>query len=176
MAQADKTGAETGTKGTDVPDVPSARFTARNSTFRCSANRMLCAFRHEDSGMFQETRNQKPVVISFKKVLNPNRQMNRRSTVGFSPCGGAATGQGRCVNSATVRCPQDGRGRRHLGARSLQRERGRRRGHGEARRDLISARLERLHQALDVTSETGQIPAVRLERVAALVVEDPKLR
>ena len=67
MAQADKTGAETGTKGTDVPDVPSARFTARNSTFRCSANRMICAFRHEDSGMFQETRNQKPVVISFKK-------------------------------------------------------------------------------------------------------------
>ena len=176
MAQAEKTGAKTGTKGTDVPDVPSARFTARNSTFRCSANRMLCAIRHEDSGMFQETRNQKPVVISFKKVLNPNRQMNRRSTVGFSPCGGAATGQGRCVNSATVRCPQDGRGRRHLGARSLQRERGRRQGHGEARRDLISARLERLHQALDVASETGQIPAVRLERVAALVVEDPKLR
>ena len=102
--------------------------------------------------------------------------MNRRSTVGFSPCGRAATGQGRCVNSATVRCPQDGRGRRHLGARSLQRERGRRRGHGEARRDLISARLERLHQALDVASETGQIPAVRLERVAALVVQDPKLR
>ena len=136
---------------------------------------MLCAIRHEDSGMFQETRNQKPVVISFK-VLNPNRQMNRRSTVGFSPCGGAATGQGICVNSATVRCPQDGRGRRHLGARSLQRERGRRQGHGEARRDLISARLERLHQALDVASETGQIPAVRLERVAALVVEDPKLR
>ena len=97
--------------------------------------------------------------------------MNRRSTVGFSPCGGAATGQGRCVNSATVRCPQDGRGRRHLGTRSLQRQ-----GHGEARRDLISARLERLHQALDVASETGQIPAVRLERVAALVVEDPKLR
>ena len=126
---------------------------------------------NEDSGMFQGTRNQKPVVISFKKVLNPNRQMNRRSTVGFSPCGGAATGQGRCVNSATVRCPQDGRGRRHLGARSLQRQ-----GHGEARRDLISARLERLHQALDVASETGQIPAVRLERVAALVVEDPKLR
>ena len=112
----------------------------------------------------------------FQKVLNPNRQMNRRSTVGFSPCGGAATGQGRCVNSATVRCPQDGRGRRHLGARRLQRERGRRQGHGEARRDLISARLERLHQALDVASETGQIPAVRLERVAALVVEDPKLR
>ena len=56
----------------------------------------------------------------FQKVLNPNRQMNRRSTVGFSPCGGAATGQGRCVNSATVRCPQDGRGRRHLGARRLQ--------------------------------------------------------
>ena len=80
------------------------------------------------------------------------------------------------MNSATVRCPQDGRGRRHLGARSLQRERGRRQGHGEARRDLISARLERLHQALDVASETGQIPAVRLERVAALVVEDPKLR
>ena len=133
------------------------------------------AFRHEDPGMFQETRNQKPVVISFK-VLNPNRQMNRRSTVGFSPCGGAATGQGRYVNSATVRCPQDGRGRRHLGARRLQRERGRRRGHGEARRDLISARLERLHQALDVASETGQIPAVRLERVAALVIEDPKLR
>ena len=102
--------------------------------------------------------------------------MNRRSTVGFSPCGGAATGQGRCVNSATVRCPQDGRGRRHLGARSLQRERGRWRGHGEARRDLISARLERPHQALDVASETGQIPAMRLERVAALVVEDPKLR
>ena len=57
-----------------------------------------------------------------------------------------------------------------------QRERGRRRGRGEARRDLIRARLERLHQALDVASETGQIPAVRLERVAALVVEDPKLR
>ena len=94
--------------------------------------------------------------------------MNRRSTVGFSPCGGAATGQGRCANSATVRCPQDGRGRRHLGARSLQRERGRWRDHGEARRDLISARLERLHQALDVASETGQIPAVRLERVAAV--------
>ena len=55
----------------------------------------------------------------------------------------------------------------------LQRERGRRQGH---RLDLISARLERLHQALDVASETGQIPAVRLERVAALVVEDPKLR
>ena len=67
MAQAEKTGAKTGTKGTDVPDVPSARFTARNSTFRCLANRTLCAFRHEDSGMFQETRNQKPVVISFKK-------------------------------------------------------------------------------------------------------------
>ena len=112
----------------------------------------------------------------FQKVLNPNRQMNRRPTVGFFPCGRAATGQGRCVNSATVRCPQDGRGRRHLGARSLQRERGRWRGHGEARRDLISARLERLHQALDVASETGQIPAVRLERVAALVVQDPKLR
>ena len=113
----------------------------------------------------------------FQKVLNPNRQMNRRPTVGFFPCGRAATGQGRCVNSATVRCPQDGRGRRHLGARSLQRERGRRRGHGEARRDLISARLERLHRALDVASETGQIiTAVRLERVAALVVEDPKLR
>ena len=112
----------------------------------------------------------------FQKVLNPNRQMNRRPTVGFFPCGRAATGQGRCVNSATVRCPQDGRGRRHLGARSLQRERGRRRGHGEARRDLISARLERLHQALDVASETGQIPAACLERVEALVVEDPKLR
>ena len=60
----------------------------------------------------------------------------------------------------------------HVGPEPL----GRRRGRGEARRDLISARLERLHQALDVASETGQIPAVRLERVAALVVEDPKLR
>ena len=78
MAQADKTGAETGTKGTDVPDVPSARFTARNSTFRCSANRMICAFRHEDSGMFQETRNQKPVVISF---------MAAKATVGPRPSG-----------------------------------------------------------------------------------------
>ena len=176
MAQADKTGAETGTKGTDVPDVPSARFTARNSTFRCSANRMLCAFRQRR--LWNVPRNPKSETggYKFQKVLNPNRQMNRRSTVGFSPCGRAATGQGRCVNSATVRCPQDGRGRRHLGARRLQRERGRRRGHGEARRDLISARLERLHQALDVASETGQIPAVRLERVAALVVEDPKLR
>ena len=56
MAQADKTGAETGTKGTDVPDVPSARFTARNSTFR-SANRMLRTLRHEDSVTFRETRN-----------------------------------------------------------------------------------------------------------------------
>ena len=46
---------------------------ARKSTFRCSANRMICAFRHEDSGMFQETRNQKPVVISFKKVLKPEQ-------------------------------------------------------------------------------------------------------
>ena len=137
---------------------------------------MLCAsFRHEDPGI---SRNLKSETggYKFQKVLNPNRQMNRRSTVGSSPCGRAATGQGRCVNSATVRCPQDGRGRRHLGARRLQRERGRRQGHGEARRDLISARLERLHQALDVASETGQIPAVRLERVAALVVEDPKLR
>ena len=166
MAQADKTGAETGTKGTDVPDVPSARFTARNQRF--VVRRIERSFRHEDSGI---SRNPKSETggYKFQKVLNPNRQMNRRSTVGFSPCGGAATGQGRCVNSATVRCPQDGRGRRHLGARRLQRERGRRRGHGEARRDLISARLERLHQALDVASETGQIPAV-------LVVEDPKLR
>ena len=31
----------------------------------CESN--LCAFRHENPGMFQETRNQKPVVISFKK-------------------------------------------------------------------------------------------------------------
>ena len=175
MAQAEKTGAKTGTKGTDVPDVPSARFTAGNSTFRVLRIESL---RLPPRKPWNVPRNPKSETggHKFQKVLNPNRQMNRRSTVGFSPCGGAATGQGRCVNSATVRCPQDGRGRRHLGARSLQRERGRWRGHGEARRDLISARLERLHQALDVASETGQIPAVRLERVAALVVEDPKLR
>ena len=37
-------------------DVPSARFTARNSTFR-SANRMLRTLRHEDSVIFRETRN-----------------------------------------------------------------------------------------------------------------------
>ena len=30
-------------------NVPSARFTARNSTFR-SANRMLCTYQHEDAG------------------------------------------------------------------------------------------------------------------------------
>ena len=170
MAQADKTGAETGTKGTDVPDVPSARFTAGNSTFRVLRIESL---RLPPRKPWNVPRNPKSETdgYKFQKVLNPNRQMNRRSTVGSSPCGRAATGQGRCVNSATVRCPQDGRGRRHLGARSLQRQ-----GHGEARRDLISARLERLHQALDVASETGQIPAVRLERVAALVVEDPKLR
>ena len=175
MAQADKTGAETGTKGTDVPDVPSARCREKiNVSLFCESN----ALRLPPRRLWNVPRNPKSETggYKFQKVLNPNRQMNRRSTVGFSPCGRAATGQGRCVNSATVRCPQDGRGRRHLGARSLQRERGRRQGHGEARRDLISARLERLHQALDVASETGQIPAVRLERVAALVVEDPKLR
>ena len=120
MAQADKTGAETGTKGTDVPDVPSARFTVRNSTFRCSANRMLCAFRQRRLWNVPRYPKSETGGYKFQKVLNPNRQMNRRSTVGFSPCGGAATGQGRCVNSATVRCPQDGRGRRHLGARRLQ--------------------------------------------------------
>ena len=37
-------------------DVPSARFTARNLTFR-TANRMLCTLRHEDSVIFRETRN-----------------------------------------------------------------------------------------------------------------------
>ena len=171
MAQADKTGAENGTKGTDVPDVPSARCREKiNVSLFCESN----ALRLPPRRLWNVPRNPKSETggYKFQKVLNPNRQMNRRPTVGFFPCGRAATGQGRCVNSATVRCPQDGRGRRHLGARSLQRG-GRRRGH---RLDLISARLERLHQALDVASETGQIPAVRLERVAALVVEDPKLR
>ena len=73
MAQAEKTGAKTGTKGTDVPDVPSARFTARNSTFRCSANRTLCAsFRHEDPGI---SRNLKSETggYKFQKSLKPEQ-------------------------------------------------------------------------------------------------------
>ena len=64
MAQAEKTGAKTGTKGTDVPDVPSARFTAKFNVSLFGESNAPSATK---TLVFQETRNQKPVVISFKK-------------------------------------------------------------------------------------------------------------
>ena len=51
-------------------DVPSARFTARNSTFR-SANRMLRTFRHEDSVTFRETRNRWFIRIKKSQTRTP---------------------------------------------------------------------------------------------------------
>ena len=86
MAQADKTGAETGTKGTDVPDVPSARCREKiNVSLFCESN----ALRLPPRRLWNVPRNPKSETggYKFQKVLNPNRQMNRRSTVGFSPCG-----------------------------------------------------------------------------------------
>ena len=68
-------------------DVPSARFTARNSTFR-SANRMLRTFRHEDSVTFRETRNRWFIRIKKSQTRTPTPHAGFGTLTEQSPQGG----------------------------------------------------------------------------------------
>ena len=56
----------------------------------------------------------------FQKSLKPEQTDEQTIHRRIFPLRRSGHWTGRCVNSATVRCPQDGRGRRHLGARRLQ--------------------------------------------------------